>query len=78
MQVFANDLNVWALAGQGFFGVLHHLLAVGIVLIQQVDLFHVRQFLDETAHGFHLHRRVCIKTEMPVAAFAVGQVRVHR
>ena len=78
MQVFTHDLNVGALAGQGFFGVLGYLHAVRVVLAQDVDLFNVFLGFHEARHGFHLHGGVGIKTEVPVAAFAIGQVGVYR
>ena len=38
MQVFADDLDVGALARQHLLGVLGDLLAVRVVLVEQVDL----------------------------------------
>ena len=49
-----------------------------IVLVEQVDFFDFGQVLDEGGHGFHLHGGIGIKAEMPVTAFAVGEIRVDR
>ena len=76
VQVFANDLDVRALAGQGFLGVLGNLHAVRIVLAQDVDLLDVLLAFHEAGHGFHLHRGVGIETEVPVAALVVGQIGI--
>jgi hypothetical protein len=78
VQVFADDLDVRALAGQGFLGVLGHLHTVRVVLVQEVDVLDVFLLLHEAGHGFHLHRGVGIEAEVPVAALAVGEVRVDR
>ena len=76
MQVFTHDLDVRPLARQGFFGVLGHLHTVRVVLPQDVHLFNVFLVGDEARHGFHFHGGVGVKAEVPVAALAVGQVRV--
>ena len=47
-------------------------------MAQDVDLFDIGLVHHKARHGFHLHGRVGVKTEVPVAALAVGQVRVHR
>mmetsp|Transcript_57664 Transcript_57664/g.135770 ORF Transcript_57664/g.135770 Transcript_57664/m.135770 type:complete len:224 (+) Transcript_57664:1018-1689(+) len=76
MQVLADDLDVRALARQHFLGVLGDLVAVGIVLVQQVDLLDVRLVLHEGGQRLHLHRGVGVEAEVPVAALAVGQVGI--
>ena len=77
VQVFTHDLDIRPLARQGFFGVLGHLHAVRVVLPQDVDLLDVFLLGDEARHGFHFHGGVGVKAEVPVAALAVGQVRVY-
>ena len=78
MKVFANDLDVGALAGQRFLGVLGYLHTVRIVLSKNIDLLDVFLRLHEARHRFHLHGGVSIETEVPVAALGIGQIRVHR
>ena len=78
MQVFAHDLDVGALARQVLLRELRHLVAVRVVLVQQVHLLDVGLVLDEGGQRFHLHRRVGVEAEMPVAALAVGEVGVDR
>ena len=72
MQIFTDDLNVGTLAAQVFLGVLDHLLTMRVVLVEQVDFLDGGLFFDEGGECFDLHGGVCIKAEMPVAAFAVG------
>ena len=78
MQVFAHDLDVRALACQVFLGVLDDLLTVRIILVEQINFLDRGLLFDEGGHGFHFHGGICIKAEMPVTAFAVGEIRVHR
>ena len=78
VQVVTDDLDVRALALQGCLGKLRHLLAMGIVLVDQVDLLDLRTLLDVGGHGLHLHRGICVQTEVPERALAVGQIRVDR
>ena len=49
---------------------------MGVVLVQQIDLLDVGLVLHEGRHRLHLHRGIGIEAEMPIAAFAVGQIRV--
>jgi len=77
VQVFTHDLHVGALAGQVFLGELGHLVTVRVVLVEQVDVLDVRLVLHEGGHGLHLHRGIGVEAEVPVAALAVGEVRVH-
>ena len=49
-----------------------------VVLVEQKDLLDLGHVLDEGGHGFHLHGGVRVEAEMPVAAFAVGEIGVHR
>ena len=77
MQVFTDDFNIGTLAAQVFLGVLDHLLTMRVVLVEQKDFFNLRHVLDEGGHGFHLHRGVSVKAEVPIAAFAVGEIGVH-
>ena len=78
MKVFAGDLRVRPVAGQAFLEILGHLLTVGVVLIEQVDLFDLRLILHERSQGLHFHGGVCIKPEMRERAFLVGQRRIDR
>ena len=58
--------------------VLGDLLAVRVVLVEQVDLLDVRLVLHEGGQRLHLHGGVGVEAEVPVAALAVGQVGVDR
>ena len=78
VQVFADDLHVGALDLQVFLGVLGHLHAVRVVLVDQVDLLDVRLILHVGGQRLHLHGGVGVQAEVPVAALAVGQVGVDR
>ena len=53
-------------------------MTVRIVLVDQVDLFDLRQVFHVGRERFHLHGSVGIQAEVPVAALAVGEVWVHR
>ncbi len=78
VQVVAHDLHVGPLAGQVLLGVLGDLLAVRVVLVDEIDLLDGGLVLHEGGHGLHLHRRVGVEAEVPVAALAVGEVRIDR
>ncbi len=49
-----------------------------VILVDEVDLLDVLLVLHEGGHGLHLHRGVGVEAEVPVAALAVGEIRVHR
>jgi hypothetical protein len=78
VQVVADKLHVGALALHDFLGELGNLVAVRVVLVDQVDLLDLRKVFHVGGQRFHLHGGVGIQAEVPVAALAVGQVRVHR
>jgi hypothetical protein len=78
VQVLADDLHVGRLRRRLLLGELGDLVAVRVVLVQQVHLLDVRLVLHEGGHRLHLHRRVGVEAEVPVAALAVGEVGVDR
>ena len=76
-EVVTHDFHIGALLLEHFLGVFGNLLAVAVVLVDQIDLLDLGHVLHISGQGFHLHGSVGIEAEMPVAAFAVGQVGVH-
>ncbi len=78
VQVLADNLDVGTLAREVGLGELGHLDAVRVVLADDVDLVDVLLILDEGGQRLHLHRGVGVEAEVPVAALAVGEIRVDR
>ena len=76
-HVVAHDGHVRALAAQVQARSLGHLLAVGVVLVKEVDLFHVRALDQIGGQGLDLHFARWIEAEMPKVATLVGEQRVH-
>ena len=64
MQVVADDLGVGAVARQAFLEELGDLLAVRVVLVDQVDLRDLGLVLHEGGQRGHLHRRVGVEAEV--------------
>ena len=77
-EVVADDLDIGTLGLEHVLGVLRHLVAVGVVLVDQIDLLHIGKVLHVGGQRLHLHRGVSVEAEVPVAALAVRQVRIHR
>ena len=77
-KVIAHDLHIGTLSLEQFLGELGHLLAVPVVLVDQIDLLDLGIVLHECGQCLHLHGGIGIETEMPVAAFAVGEIGIHR
>ncbi|MNV56479.1 hypothetical protein D3C71_1487670 [compost metagenome] len=76
-KVVTHDLHIRALALEHFLGVFGNLVSVRVVLVDQVDLLDFRLVFHESGQRFHFHGSVCIQTEVPVAALAVGEIRVN-
>ncbi|MCY1369158.1 hypothetical protein D9M69_561790 [compost metagenome] len=78
VQRLADELDVGARQAHQLAAVAGPLLAVGIVLVEQVDLLHVRRLLDVVGQRLHLHRRVGLGLEVPEAAALAGHLGVDR
>ena len=76
-EVVADDLDVRPLACQVLLGGLGHLLAVGVVLVQQVDLLDLGALDEIGGQRLDLHLARRIEAKLPEAAAVVGEARVH-
>ena len=78
VQVLAHNGSIRALGGHALLEVLGDLLAVRVILVDQVDLFDVGLVFHEGRQGFHFHGRVSVQAEMAKSAFFVGEGGIDR
>ena len=78
MEVFTHNFHVSALACNVFLEIARNLLAVGVVLVQQIHVFDLRLVFHEGGQRLHLHGGVSIQAEVPIVALLIGQGRVNR
>jgi hypothetical protein len=78
VQVLSDDLHVGPLARHVVAEVAVDLLAVRVVLVDQVDVLDVGLILHEAGQRLHLLRGVGVEAEVPVRAALVGERRVDR
>jgi hypothetical protein len=78
MQLVADELHVRALGTQLAPRFAQHRLAKAVVLADEVHALHASIIADDLHQSGHAHVGVGVESEVPEAAFLIGQDRVHR
>ncbi len=77
-EIFAHDLDVGPFERQHFTGVLRHLMAEGIVLLDEIDPLDLRPVADVVGHRLQGHGHAGLQRKVPEAAVTARQRGIDR